>query len=326
MHRLGELQKLYGDYLSANPFRGEPDTLYGPVNYVMGLGGKRLRPILTLMAGDLFGIPPQNLLCVAHSVEIFHNFTLVHDDIMDEAPLRRNKPTVHTKYGLPTGILSGDVMLILAYESLLQFGDSNQIPALVRLFNRVAREVCEGQEMDMVFEKMANLDLMQYERMIALKTAALLGGALELGAVAAAAPASDAANLARFGIHTGIAFQIQDDYLDTFGEAAQVGKQIGGDIIQNKMTFLVLSALEQAAPNQAERLRLLMRKNPSLPSVEKINEVTALFRELEVPLAATRRKDFHASIAMEALDAVDVPSSRKENLTLLAQDLLGRNH
>jgi geranylgeranyl diphosphate synthase type II len=327
MHTLGELQELYASYLSEHDYRQNPNTLYEPVSYILSLGGKRLRPLFSLMAFDLFEQGNiQSALCIAHAVEVFHNFTLVHDDIMDQADLRRGRLTVHAKYGLNTGILSGDVMLILAYESMLQFHNPQIIPELIRVFNQFAREVCEGQEMDLSFETSSEVTLEEYEKMISLKTAVLLGGALKMGALASGAACDEAEKLYLFGLNIGIAFQIQDDYLDTFGTEAQVGKQIGGDIIQNKKTFLIIKALALGNNNQREALNDLLHPDATCSGQEKIQKVTAILEDLHIPEEAKRRKHYFFEEAMKNLNDVRVPTERKKLLKDVALQLLERDY
>ncbi|MBU6167650.1 MAG: polyprenyl synthetase family protein [Bacteroidetes bacterium] len=326
MHTLDELQSLYATYLNKNSYNQEPATLYEPVNYILSLGGKRLRPLLSLMAFELYDTKIEKALCIAHSVEVFHNFTLVHDDIMDQAEMRRGKITVHSKYGINTGILSGDVMLILAYESLLHFQIPAKIPSLVRIFNQFAREVCEGQEMDMLFESSSDVSLQAYEKMISLKTAVLLAGALKMGAIAAGSTESDALHLYDFGLNIGIAFQIQDDYLDTFGTQAQVGKQIGGDIIQNKKTFLILKAMEVGNPEQKQQLLDLFNPINHLPATEKIERVTSILSDLNIPEMANQRKQYFFERGIRSLEEVQVLDEKKSLLKKIAFQLLEREN
>ena len=326
MHTLDELQSLYATYLKEHNYHQEPMTLYEPVNYILSLGGKRLRPLFSLMAFELFEKDTQKALCIAHAIEVFHNFTLVHDDIMDQAEMRRGKLTVHAKYGVNSGILSGDVMLILAYESLLQFHAQEKIPALVRIFNQFAREVCEGQEMDMLFETSSEVTLSAYEKMISLKTAVLLAGALKMGAIAAGANDKDADKLYHFGLNIGIAFQIQDDYLDTFGTQAQVGKQIGGDIIQNKKTYLILKALSLGNRLQKKTLTDLFDSKNGISAEEKIQKVTDILKELNIPKEAKIRKQYYFDLAMKSLDEIQVLPEKKELLRKVAFQLLDREN
>lgn len=324
MHTVAELQQRYLAYLHDNRFRQSPPELYEPVNYIMELGGKRLRPVLALMSYELFRDDVDAALPAAHAVEVFHNFSLVHDDIMDQAPLRRNQATVHHRYGVNTAILAGDVMLVYVYEFLLQLQHTGRLAELIGVFNRVAIDVCEGQQLDMNFEQRTDVTIEEYIDMIARKTAALISGSLELGALAARASTENVQRLAAFGRHIGIAFQLQDDILDTFGEAGKVGKKIGGDIVQNKKTYLVLKALEVATPAQRNRL-LHLFTTPADDEAAKIAEVTHLFHRLHIPELAEAEKRRHQQLAFDYFHAVDVPPARRQPLQNLADSLIGRD-
>jgi len=326
MKNLTELRQLLEDYQQNNSFARTPRELYDPANYMMNLGGKRLRPLLALVAYQMFR--PSDLreaLPIAHTVEVFHNFTLVHDDIMDDAPLRRGKPTVHTKWNDNTAILSGDVMLIAAYESLMTFSGEDRLSRLVRVFNRVAREVCEGQQLDMNFEQRGDVTIQDYLRMIELKTAVLLGGSLEMGAIAARAKEKDVTNLSEFGRYIGIAFQLQDDILDTFGDADKFGKRIGGDIAQNKKTFLILKALEEGSEEQTSRLRELYNQEAS-DEEAKIKEVTRIFREIGIPDMAAAERDAFRDKAFDHLEEVQVVDEEKDLLHEMTDLVITREH
>ncbi len=323
MKNIAELQQLYTAYLAGHRFEQAPSELYDPVNYIMELGGKRLRPVLTMMSYQLFASDVDKVLPAAHAVELFHNFSLVHDDIMDAAPLRRGRPTVHERYDRNTAILSGDVMLIYVYDFLTRVGDPVVQAALFRVFNRVAIEVCEGQQLDMNFERRTDVRIEEYIDMIGKKTAALIAGALELGALAAGAGEEDVERLSAFGRHIGIAFQLQDDILDTFGDPEKFGKKIGGDIVQNKKTFLVIKALEVADPELRREL-LHFLTTPTANERLKVDRVTAILYELNIPEAAEATKRRHQQFAFDQFRAVGVGEERKEPLRQLAQQLLGR--
>jgi geranylgeranyl diphosphate synthase type II len=323
MQDLPQLLRTFEAYLAEHNYQKEPLGLYSPIDYIMSSTGKRLRPVLSLMGAQLFREQVGAALPVAMAVEVFHNFSLVHDDIMDEAPLRRGKPSVHSKYGLNTGILSGDAMLILAYQSLAKAGDAVTVNQLLQLFNQVALEVCEGQQYDVDFESRTDVTIPEYIHMIELKTAALIGGSLEMGAVAAGAPASQAAHLRSFGRNIGIAFQLQDDILDTFGDPEQFGKRVGGDIVHNKKTFLILKAQQLAKGEDAERLELLMSSSPE-DEEAKITEVTAILRKLHIPDWAEEQKQQYQNRAFAALAQIEVEESRKLPLRQLAEELLSR--
>jgi geranylgeranyl diphosphate synthase type II len=323
MQQIEIYQRLFQQYLSSHPFKSEPASLYEPINYIMELGGKRLRPVLALLGYSMFEERPEKALPVAYAVELFHNFTLVHDDFMDQAPLRRGKPTVHELYGANTGILSGDVMLIHVYDYLLQACDPAHTHALISAFNRIAVEVCQGQQYDIEFESRQEVAIEEYIRMIELKTAALLGGSLELGAIVAGAPPVDIQRLAFFGRQIGIAFQLHDDLLDVFGDPGKFGKKVGGDIVQNKKTFLVLKALELADEATRQRLRSLLADS-KLPEPEKISAVTALFEQLDIARHTEIAKSTFRQQAYESLEAVQAPDAKKQVLIQLAEQLMER--
>lgn len=324
MHTLPELLAKIADYAAAQPFPAEPAELYEPCDYILTLGGKRLRPALVLMAYEVFADDVERALPAAWAVELFHNFTLMHDDIMDAAPLRRGQATVHTRWNMTTGILSGDVMLIQAYRHLAAAGNSEVVAALLQIFNRVAVEVCEGQQFDINFESQQEVSLAEYIRMIELKTAVLLGAALEMGATCAGAPRSDAEHLYQFGRLAGIAFQIQDDLLDTYGDPAKFGKQVGGDILQNKKTFLVLKAAEMAST--ADREALTGWLNRPADASGKVEAVRALFDRNNIPAVVKKEKAAYQSEAFAHLNQVQVPEVRKALLRELITDLLDREH
>jgi geranylgeranyl diphosphate synthase type II len=318
------LRDAFEAYRQQHAFTRDPEGLYKPVEYIMSSSGKRLRPVLALMGAALFNGDKAQSLPVAMAVEIFHNFSLVHDDIMDEAPLRRGRPAVHTKYGLNTGILSGDVMLIYAYQFLSKGGrTSEDVSALLNVFNDVAIEVCEGQQFDVDFESRNDVTIPEYIRMIELKTAALIGGSLQMGAITAGAPAAAQQNLRSFGRNIGVAFQMQDDILDTFGDPGKVGKRVGGDILQNKKTFLILKALELAEGESYETLYQLMTTTPDDESY-KINTVTRLLRDLHIPEWAEGLKQQYQEAAFSALSALDAAEEGKQQLRTLAEQLLVR--
>lgn len=323
MKTITEFLDLFGSYLQANTYDQEPKALYEPVNYIMEMGGKRLRPLLALLACHLFEEDVKPALPAALAVEVFHNFSLVHDDIMDDAPLRRGQPTLHARFGLNAGILSGDVMLIYAYKLLLETPEKSRISDMVETFSKVAIKVCEGQQYDIDFEKRVLVSLEEYLRMIEWKTAALLAGSLELGATAAGAAMGDRAHLREFGRLTGIAFQLQDDYLDTFGDPAKFGKRVGGDIVQNKKTALIIKALEIADPATRERL-LALYQEPQTDAEAKVEEVKHLFLQLGVDDFVRSLRDEYQDQAYAHLRAVTAPHDRKQLLQSLAESLLVR--
>lgn len=318
---------LLQDFAEQHPFPLTPKALYEPCSYILSLGGKRLRPALALMAAELVagdGAGPQ-ALHIGWAVELFHNFSLIHDDIMDAAPLRRGQPTVHTKWNLTTGILSGDVMLIFAYQHLAALENQSAIPAVLKVFNRVATGVCEGQQMDVNFETQELVSIEEYIEMIELKTAVLLGGALEMGALCVGATAEDAAHLYDFGRLAGIAFQIQDDLLDTYGDPATFGKQVGGDIIQNKKTLLVLKTLEVASAADVLGLKQLFAAESTIEQAEKVAAVRAIFDNNNIPALIEAEKKKYEDMAFEALSKVNAPDERKAILKGMIGALLHRS-
>ncbi|MCB0588746.1 MAG: polyprenyl synthetase family protein [Phaeodactylibacter sp.] len=323
MHTIEQLRATFEEYLETHPFSGEPRGLYAPMAYVMSMGGKRLRPLLALMSAQLFGAEVRVALPLAMAVEVFHNFSLIHDDIMDEAPLRRGKATVHQKYGLNAGILSGDAMLIYAYEFIRQVENQEAVPRLVREFNRVAIEVCEGQQYDMDFEERQDVSIEDYLMMIERKTAALIEGSLVMGAVAAGAPEPDIEKLAVFGRNIGLAFQLQDDILDTFGDPLKFGKKVGGDIAQNKKTFLILKALQLARGETRRKLAAYMSSTPE-DEARKIEEVTGILRQLNIQEWAETVKEQKQDVAMNALERIHAPEERKAPLRNMSLKLIQR--
>ena len=312
-------------YLIENSFSRDPQALYDPVNYILKLGGKRLRPVLVLAACDLFGTDYHKALSAALSVEIFHNFSLVHDDIMDDAPLRRGKPTVHERYNTNTAILSGDVMVILAYEYLCKTEDKTVIPRILDIFNETAIKVCEGQQYDMDFETSNDISIPDYLKMIELKTAALLVGRLGIGAVIGGASAADFYGICEFGRNIGIAFQLQDDFLDTFGDAQKVGKQPGGDIIQNKKTWLILKALEIAPPDLKKTLQKWM-ENVEGDDQLKVREVTQIFNTLNIPHLMVEAMKRYKEEALVHLEKISGSGSSKQGLEELADLIIVRDY
>lgn len=323
MHEVDELRRVFLDYLESESFEQAPQELYQPVNYILQLGGKRLRPVLLLMGANLFTEKFIHALPAALAIEIFHNFSLVHDDIMDEAPIRRGKPTVHIKYGQNAGILSGDVMLILTYQYLSQLENPAQLPAILKIFNQLAIEVCEGQQYDMNFETRSSVEISEYLRMIELKTSVLIAGALKIGVLIGGGGEQDAARLYEFGRNIGIAFQLQDDILDTFGDPQKFGKKTGGDIVQNKKTFLLLKAMELADESEKKELNQWLDLNNG-NELDKINGVTGIYRKVGVQKIATRLMESYLSTAFDHLEAVAVENDRKIILKNLANQLMMR--
>jgi geranylgeranyl diphosphate synthase type II len=301
-------------------FPEKPANLYEPLRYFLALGGKRIRPTLTLMAAELFGIEREKALPSALAVEIFHNFSLIHDDIMDEAPLRRKQQTVHEKWNLPIAILSGDVLLIKAYQELAK-QEAEHVPNLLNCFNQMAVEVCEGQQKDMDFESELEISIPDYIEMIRLKTSVLLGCALQLGAIVANASEENQRLIYDFGVNIGIAFQIQDDILDLYADPDKFGKQIGGDVLSNKKTFLLLKAFELANETQKSELTSLLDTERNQ---EKVDKIRSIFNELQVKEEARKKMDFYYEQAMISLQKINVEENAKQNLLDLAAYLLHR--
>ena len=324
MHSLVDLKKQYEAYLSANAFPDTIQNLYEPANYIMGLGGKRIRPVLVIAAIEALGKPLTWGMNGAMAVEVFHNFSLVHDDIMDAADIRRGKQTIHKKWDLNTAILSGDVMLVKAYDYLLDY-DHDLVPDLIRVFSKTAREVCEGQRLDMDFEDRDDVTIDEYIQMITYKTAVLLGCALQLGAQIAGADAEDQRHLYEFGKNIGIAFQIQDDIIDTFGDSSKTGKKQGGDIVQNKKTYLYLKALQLLSKQEAKVLFDLYHDN-TLEESDKISQVIDLFERSFVKLHAEELKHGYRDLALSHLAALDLPEEKTTTLLEMVQFLQDRAH
>jgi len=323
MQDVVELQSLFKKYLDENQFYQKPTGLYEPINYILSLGGKRIRPVLLLMGCNLFNDNIAQALPASMAIEIFHNFSLLHDDIMDEAPLRRGKPTVHIKYNQNTGILSGDVMLVYAYEYLLKTNNKDCLDEVIKTFNKAAIEVCEGQQYDVDFETQGNVKIEEYLKMIELKTSVLLAAAMKIGALIAGASLEDANHLYEFGKNMGIAFQLQDDYLDTFGDPEKFGKKVGGDIAKNKKTFLILKALEVATPAMRNRLLKLVNDQTKVEEA-KITAVTEALHELDIPALTKAKKNEYQTLAFDHLNALQIEESRKAPLIELANMLLDR--
>ncbi len=306
--------------IAALQLPASPENLYRPLNYFLSLGGKRIRPILVILGAELFGAGFDKSKHTALAVELFHNFSLIHDDIMDEAPLRRSQQTIHTKWNSNIAILSGDVLLIKAYQQLC-LQENRHIPELMQVFNQMAVEVCEGQQMDMDFETRSSISIPEYIEMIRLKTSVLLGCALELGAIIADASEENRRLLYDFGMNLGIAFQIQDDLLDLYADAEKFGKQVGGDIIANKKTILVLKAAALANPLQKEFLANLSQiMNPQ----QKVEQAINIFAELNIREEVKKLRDSYFEKALEALAKIDIADRNKQQLQALAAFLQDR--
>jgi geranylgeranyl diphosphate synthase, type II len=317
MHSYKELSKFFEENFNKRHFPEEPGKLYDASQYLLTLGGKRIRPLMCLMGNELFEEIKPDAYHVAAAIELFHNFTLVHDDIMDKAPLRRGMPTVHIKYDEATALLAGDVMLVVAYEYLNKISGT-YIHKILSLFNTMAKEVCEGQHLDMEFEKYDTVSLENYLEMISLKTSVLLGASLRAGALMGGAGLGNQQHLYEFGKNLGIAFQVQDDYLDAFGDPEKFGKKPGGDIMANKKTFLLIQVLQTGTPSQVAELHELMQCNDE----HKIQSVLDIYKACNIKDWAIELKKKYMELALNHLEETAVLSARKKPLKELAHYLL----
>lgn len=301
---------------------GGPEELYDPIAYTLSLGGKRMRPLLVLLGCDLFGNAIEPAINPALAVEIFHNFTLLHDDIMDEAPLRRNQPTVHRKWNNNTAILSGDAMMVKAYQLISQY-EGSKLSQVLSVFNKTALEVCEGQQMDMNYETKNNVSIENYLEMIQLKTAVLLAGSLKIGAIIGGASSKDAVHLYEFGRDIGIAFQLQDDILDVYGNPEKFGKQVGGDIISNKKTFLLLKAMELAKGEVLAALNKQLNAQDFDPE-EKVRTVKEIYDQLQVREFAEQEMERYFLSGLKQLDFISADKSKLLRLKSFSENLMAR--
>ena len=324
MHSIKQLQEIIVKAVNEIDYPAQPKELYQPIAYLMSLGGKRLRPALVLMATDLFGGDVEEAISPALAIELFHNFTLMHDDIMDNAPLRRGKPTVHEKWNASVAILSGDVMFVKAYKLMIQVRPEI-LSGVLEVFNKTAVEVCEGQQIDMNFEVRQNVSIAEYLEMIRLKTAVLLGGALKIGALIGKANAENADLLYQFGENLGIAFQLQDDILDVYGDPEKFGKKVGGDIISNKKTYLLIKALELAKDQDAKTLELWLQQT-NFDTTEKVEAVKGIYNRLNIRQIAEEAMQQHATKALQALENIDVAPENKSILLGFAEMLMAREN
>lgn len=315
------LSQKFALHFEQRHFPAEPASLYEPNEYFLKMGGKRVRPVLCLMGSELFDEIKEDAWHAAAAIELFHNFTLIHDDIMDKAPLRRGMPTVHSKYGDNTALLAGDVMLVTGYEHLNKISPDH-LPVILRLFNTTAKQVCEGQQYDMDFEKAATVQYDEYLRMIELKTSVALAASLKIGAILGGAGERNQNLLYEFGKKLGIAFQVQDDYLDAFGDPEKFGKQVGGDILANKKTFLLIHALEVASPSQRKELQHLLNGNMT----GKVEKMLQIFHECKADEWVLQVKNKCLDEAMDHLEDIAVLTKRKGPLRELANFLVKRDH
>ena len=323
MHAISHYQELISEYFSELHLAKEPKNLYEPIEYILALGGKRMRPILTLMATEVFDVDCKKAIPAATAIEVFHNFSLVHDDIMDDAPLRRGNETVHEKWDINTGILSGDAMLILAYQHFEEY-EPKIFRALAKLFSKTALEVCEGQQYDVDFETRDDVTIPEYLKMIEYKTAVLVAAAMKMGAIVAETTTENADLIYNFGLNLGLAFQLQDDYLDAFGDPETFGKQVGGDIIENKKTYLYLKAIQFGEADEKRQLLHLFSIHPNDNS-EKINSVKELFIQTGASEATQKAIHDFAFKAFETLEKMNISSDKKSMLRAFGENLMNRN-
>lgn len=322
MKTFAEIQALFTEELNKLDWSREPVGLYEPIGYILALGGKCIRPALVLLANDMFNGNLKEAMPAALALEVFHNFTLLHDDIMDKAPIRRGRPTVHVKWNDNTAILSGDTMLIEAYKLLAQV-PGRHLKATLDIFSKTACEICEGQQYDMEFETRQNVSVPEYMEMIRLKTAVLLGMALQVGADLADAPQADVEELYQFGINIGLAFQLKDDYLDVYGDEKTFGKAIGGDILCNKKTYMLISALNAA--DGATKRELERWLADSTDNAAKISAVTGIYNTLRINEKCEDAMNIYFQKAVANLDKINIIEAKKHELRTLAERLMLRN-
>jgi len=321
MHSFEELSKEFSTRFNTKHFPEHPASLYEPADYFLSLGGKRIRPVLCLMANELFNDMNEDAWHAATAIELFHNFTLIHDDIMDKAPLRRGMQTVHEKYSTAAALLAGDVMLVVAYDYINKVNASH-LHKIIHVFNKTAKEVCEGQQIDMDFEKKENVSLDEYLHMIKLKTSLLLAGSLQIGSILGGAGDGNQQHLYEFGKNLGLAFQVQDDYLDAFGDPQKFGKQVGGDILSNKKTFLLIKAMEVAKDSQIKEIKELLKSSDD----DKVSRMLSIFKSCGVDEWAKELKGKYVDAAFKHLEDIAVLSSRKKPLKELAEFLVQREY
>ena len=324
MYNANQLSQLFETYRKAQHLSLEPQKLYQPINYLMDNGGKRVRPVLLLLAVNMFQGDVNKAMPLAYALELFHNFTLMHDDIMDEAALRRGKPAVHKAFGLSSAILSGDVMQLLVYDYFKNLDDKTY-REIISTFNEKAIKVCEGQQWDMDFETTESVSIDAYINMIAHKTAALLAGSLKMGALFAGATPQQSELLHNFGLYMGICFQLQDDILDTFGDPEKFGKTVGGDILNDKKTYLLIKAIELAKGELAEKLNYYRKAN-DVSDAEKVEAITAVLNSLDVKAMAEAEMKSYYNKAQAALNQLDVSKDKKDILFNYAESIYSRKY
>lgn len=319
-----EILSMFNEYLDNLQYARKPRTLYEPIKYVLSLGGKRIRPTLMLLAYQLYKDDPQSILSSACAIETYHNYTLLHDDLMDNAPIRRGRPTVHKKWNANAAILSGDSMLVLAYHYMAQWNGS-KLKEIINLFTETALEIGEGQQLDMDFETRNDVSEAEYIKMIRLKTSVLLACSLKIGAILAGCSAEDADNLYRFGEQIGLAFQLQDDFLDVYGDTKVFGKAIGGDILCNKKTYMLINAFNKADKIQRAELQKWFDAKDYVPA-EKIAAVTALYNAIGIKQLAEEKIAYFFEQSKTYIRAVQVPEERKQELIAYAQRMMKRKY
>ena len=323
MKTADELLQLINRYLDSLPYDRKPASLYAPIKYVLSMGGKRIRPTLMLLAYNLFKDDPEKILSSACALETYHNYTLLHDDLMDNADVRRGQPTVHKKWNANLAVLSGDSMLVLAYQRMTEC--DSHLAEVLRLFTETALEIGEGQQMDLEFETRNDVCEEEYIEMIRLKTSVLLACAMKIGALLADAPADDADNLYSFGEKIGLAFQLQDDYLDVYGDPAVFGKAIGGDIVSNKKTYMLINAFNRADNAQRTELKRWIRAT-DFDRQEKVKAVTGLYDEMGIARLAQQKIAGYFNESKTYLDRVGVSDERKSELMRYAQRMMKRRY
>ncbi len=322
MNEIEQYQKTINEFIAQNKFSKFPQELYEPLDYIMVLGGKRMRPVMVMMACDLLNGNMEDAIPAAMAIETFHNFTLIHDDIMDNAPVRRGKITVHEKWNVNTAILSGDVMLIEAYALLMRY-ENDLLRQILTIFNKSAIEVCEGQQIDMNFENRMDVSLDEYIHMITLKTAVVLGASLEVGALIAGVSPKQAHHLYEFGRNMGIAFQLRDDYLDLYADPEKFGKQVGGDVISNKKTFMLIKALELAKDNDAIELNNWLNA-VTFNASEKVAAIKNIFDQLSIPQLLNDAVASYASLAWKEFEQIEAAEDKKKIMSDFMKGLLAR--
>lgn len=322
MNEIEQYQKTINEFIAQNKFSKFPQELYEPLDYIMALGGKRMRPVMVMMACDLLNGNMEDAVPAAMAIETFHNFTLIHDDIMDNAPVRRGKITVHEKWNVNTAILSGDVMLIEAYALLMRY-ENDLLRQILTIFNKSAIEVCEGQQIDMNFENRMDVSLDEYIHMITLKTAVVLGASLEVGALIAGVSPKQAHHLYEFGRNMGIAFQLRDDYLDLYADPEKFGKQVGGDVISNKKTFMLIKALELAKDNDAIELNNWLNA-VTFNANEKVAAIKNIFDQLSIPQLLNDAVASYASLAWKEFEQIEAAEDKKKIMSDFMKGLLAR--